>query len=50
MYIQWKLRIFSGGIAAGELCLPIKSLVEGKNKQIYPSAIPISLDVLDRDF
>jgi hypothetical protein len=40
---------FSEGIAPGAVYLPIQSQVEGKNKHIYPSAIPIGLDGLDRD-
>jgi hypothetical protein len=47
--VQRKLRIFSGGITTVALCLPIQSVVEGKNTQIYHPAICIDLDGLDRD-
>jgi hypothetical protein len=49
MYVQCQLIIFSGDMAAGALCLPIQSVVEGKNSQIYYPAIRIGLDGLDRD-
>jgi predicted transcriptional regulator len=34
MNFKLQLRIISGGIAAGVLCLPFQSVIEGKNKQI----------------
>ena len=42
-------RFFPGGRAAGTLCWPLQSSVEGKNKRIYTSAPPICHDGLDRD-
>ena len=47
--VQCLLRNFSGGIEFGALCLPLGSMVEGKNKQIYTSVLPIGMDDLDRD-